>query len=127
MRSSLYALVLAAGLGAAVFAPGCHPDPGYGPAAAPFTLGALEVDVAKPIDDVNRAVLTAMSDLNLNVTEHAKDSFGAHVVAKEAEGGDIKVNMVANSPAITRISIRVGLLGDEGKSRRILRAIQDKL
>lgn len=133
MNSKTRALALALGLGAAVFVSGSlvatqvvAASPAE-PPVAEYMLGTLKVDLQKPIDDVYRAAVTAMDKLQLTVTEKSKDELGARLVAREVQGGDIKIDIVSVSPQLTHLTIRIGLLGEEAKSRAILKAIEDNL
>lgn len=92
-----------------------------------YSLGALEADVPASLDDLYRAALEVTANLGLAVTEGSRDKLGAHVVARQAQGGDVKIDFEAKSEFITHVSIRIGLLGDEAKSRRIIQQIEEAL
>lgn len=129
MRTTIHALALAAALGTAASFSGCYTAtaPLPGTVSYAYVLGALEADLDDPLDDVYRATVAAAAKLQLAVTDQAKDAFGAHVEIKEAQGGDIKIALLAKGPDVTHVAVRVGIVGDETKSRRIMKAIQDNL
>lgn len=133
MRSMMCGLALAAGLGVAISATGCLATSGVlagvatGAAVYIYVTGTLTADFPKPIDDVYRATLAAVTKLQLSVVDHSKDNLSAHILATEAQGGDIRITLVSKEPNVTQVNIRVGILGDGEKSRKIMKTIEDNL
>lgn len=52
---------------------------------------------------------------------------GAFFLARADGGGEIRIRLISKSAAVTKISIRVGLLGDQALSRLILETIDGHL
>jgi hypothetical protein len=51
----------------------------------------------------------------------------AFIHTREAQGRMIRISLERKSPIVTKINIRVGLLGDQPMSRLVLGAIQSRL
>ena len=73
---------------------------------------------------VTRAVL---EELKLNVIKDSKDAISAVIVALDAEDKKITIKLSGTTQRTTEISIRVGLFGDESKSRLIYQKIHDSI
>jgi hypothetical protein len=71
------------------------------------------------MDTVYNAALQAMSKLELNLVDKAKDAFGAKVVAKSSDDKRIVVEIKQTKDSKTMYSIKVGAFGNEERSRMI--------
>jgi hypothetical protein len=92
-----------------------------------YSQGEVWSTVRGSLDDAYEATTLALDELGLRVVQEARDAFGAHVVATQVQGPRVSVDLVSEAERVTRIGVRVGLLGDEEKSRAILRAIRENL
>jgi hypothetical protein len=121
---ALVAFVSVAGLAL----PGCLAAAGAAAVGAyAYTHGEVWATVRGSLDDAYAATTLALDELGLRVVQEARDAFGAHVVATQVQGPRVSVDLVVEASRVTRIGVRVGLLGDEEKSRAILRRIQENL
>ena len=92
-----------------------------------YVSGDLESVEAKNIDVVYSASLEAAKELQLAVLSKSKDALTATITARDAEDKKVQIKMKAESELTTKISIRVGTLGDETKSQRIYQKIYNNL
>lgn len=131
-RSALLRLrVLAAAslLGAAVFTSGCVAIAAAGAATAGvvWVRGALETHVERDLTRVHRATQEAMKELEFPIFTDRKSGVDAEVVARTALDKKITVVLRQVTPNTTKITIRVGLVGDEAMSNTILERIRARL
>jgi hypothetical protein len=128
MRTLLAPMV--AGVVCAMALPGClaaAAGAAAGVGAYAYAHGELWATVYGSLDDAYQASTIALEELGLRVVQEAHDTFGAHIVATETQGGDVSVDLVPEAERVTRIGVRVGTFGDQRKSRTVLRKIQDNL
>jgi hypothetical protein len=92
-----------------------------------YERGELRTTIDAPLDDVYNAATTALEQLELPMTDHAKDAFSAHITATQAQGGNVSIDLTRESEDVTRVGVRVGTFGDESTSRVILQRIRDAL
>lgn len=92
-----------------------------------YIRGDLEVTESAKLDDVYRATEKAVTKLELNVTSKTKDALSATVIARDAQDKKITIRLKATAEGSTTISIRIGLFGDEAKSRIIYDKIRKNL
>ena len=92
-----------------------------------YIKGDLEAVEDADIDRVYAAAESAADDLGLSVISKKKDKLSANIVARDAEDKKIDISMTAKSEGTTKISIRVGIFGNETKSRLIYNKIKEHL
>jgi hypothetical protein len=100
---------------------------GAGAGTVAYIRGDLEAEEAKGIDAVYKATLKAMDELELAVNQKSKDEMTATVATRDAEDKKITVKLKATATNSTKISIRIGIFGDETKSRLIYEKIKENL
>ena len=100
---------------------------GAGAAGTVYVMGKLEERVEASISKVQEATVAGLKDLNLPIHKNEGDKLSAQIESKTADDKTIwiKANFVTES--LTELTIRVGLTGDEQRSREILRAIKRHL
>lgn len=127
MRKGQFFLILAL-VSTAVAIQGCVVAAvGAGMGTVAYVMGDLEVVEAKDIGTVYEATEKALEQLELNVTKKAKDATAAVIVARDAMDKKIKIRLSAKPDKITKLSIRVGMFGNEAKSRLIYDQIKKNL
>jgi hypothetical protein len=89
--------------------------------------GDLEAVESRNLADVYEATLKAAEQLELRTTKESKDALSAVIVARDAQDKKVTIKLRAPSEESTKISIRVGVFGDETKSRLIYQKIHDNL
>jgi Protein of unknown function (DUF3568) len=115
-------------VGAAVLVQGCLVAAvGVGAGTVAYLRGDLKAVEAKDIDTVYAAAKTAAKQLELTVTKDTKDEMSAVIVARDAQDKKITITLKAPTEDTTEISVRVGIFGNETKSRRIYEQIKENL
>lgn len=108
---------LAAAIGAGVI--------GVGTVA--YIRGDLEAIETQNIDVVYEATRKAMKQLGLQMIKERKDLDSGLVVARDAEGKEAKITLKSTEHGGTKVSVRVGLFGDQARSLLIYQKIHDNL
>jgi hypothetical protein len=100
---------------------------GAGAAGTVYVMGKLEERVEASVPKVRKATIAGLNDLNLPIHKNDGDKLSAQIESKTADEKTIwiKINFVTES--LSELTIRVGLTGDEQRSREILRAIKRHL
>ncbi len=92
-----------------------------------YIKGDLEAVEAKNIDAVYAATKEAMKQLRYSVTRESRDAISGVITARDAQDKKVTVKLNSTAEAVTKISIRVGLFGNETKSNLIYQTIHDNL
>lgn len=113
-------------------APGCVPAAilaggAAGAAGVAWVKGRLEKTVAVPLDRVHQAALASLKAFELPVIKDRKDKMSAVVTARFADGKYVEIRLTSLAESSTKLSIRVGVFGDEARSRRLLKEIRRHL
>jgi hypothetical protein len=125
----LNALALAAALAATsgcfLAAVGAAGAAGAGGGA--YGRGELDATLDGPYDAVISASDSALERLQFARIRETKDAFPAEIVARTAEDKKVDVKVAKEADRLTKVSIRIGLFGDEEKSKAVLENIRDEL
>lgn len=100
---------------------------GAGAGTAIYAMGDLEVVVAKDISFTYHASLRALEQLELRVSSKVKDALAAKIIARDAQDEKITIKLASTAEDTTKLNIRIGLFGNETKSRLIYEQIQKSL
>lgn len=122
-----WSLTLAA---AAFSGPGCAAlviGAAGGAAGAVYVMGKLQEELPRDVPTVHEAVVAALNDLGLAPTENRSDKVSAHLESRFADDTKVWIDLDALDTSRTKLTIRVGLTGDEVRSRRILDAVKRRL
>lgn len=92
-----------------------------------YVMGDLEAVESKELSIVHEATLEAVKELELNVTKDMKDALSAVIVVRDAQDKKVTIKLKATAEETTQLSIRVGLFGNETKSRLIYQKIHENL
>ena len=98
-----------------------------GAAGAVYVMGKLQDEVNRPLPVVHEAAVAAMKDLELKLSEDRADKLSAHMESAFSDGPHVWIDMESVSDSRCRLTIRVGLTGDEVRSRKIHDAIKQHL
>src|SRR5687768_4237583 len=98
-----------------------------GVAGAVYVMGKLQEELNHPIVAVHEATLQGLRDLNLPISEDKADKLAAHVESKLADGTHVWVDLDSVADSRTKLTIRVGVVGDEARSRKIFAVIKTHL
>jgi hypothetical protein len=116
--------------GVSLVAGGCLAVAAAGAAAAgtyAYVNGSLQGHEEAGVDRLHNAALGAMEQLGFHVKDDKVDATSAHIVAEEADGTDVKINIDSENDRLSKIGIRVGLLGDKPMSQMIYDKIKANL
>ena len=109
---------------------GCGRPTIIGSDAAVYSSGSgkLYAVASQDMNSVYLATLEALKQLELEVTEKAKDIFIAKIVAKAADGKKITIWIEPGPDDSSELSIKTGkVFGEEDRSRVIYKQIQQNL
>lgn len=121
-------LGLLLGLVGALAIPGCVvAAAGAGAGGAAYALGKLVVLVDSPVKEVAAAAEGALKDLDIAVSESRSTALDAEIRGKTAQNDSVAVYVERKTEKSSEITIRIGVFGDEAKSRAILDKIKARL
>ena len=98
-----------------------------GAASVVYVKGKLHEQFSAPLNKVHEATLASLKEFELPVKEDKKDKLTAKVRSQLADGDLVWIDMHSLAESSTRITIRVGIFGDESRSRRLLERIRSHL
>lgn len=100
---------------------------GAGVAGATYVMGKLEDEINAPVSKVQRAAVAALKSLELPVDKQRGDKLAAELESETADQKKVWISITSLTSSRSKVVIRVGLLGDEARSRQILQAIHMRL
>jgi hypothetical protein len=100
---------------------------GAGGAGVIWYRGKLEETLPTSVPRIHKAVQKGLKDMKINITEDRVDKLTLEVRGVLADGKKIWIDAKSITPSSTKLSIRVGLLGDKDFSLRIRDAIKRRL
>lgn len=100
---------------------------GAGAGTVMYTMGDLEAVLPADIDSAYDAAQKSLVQLELKISSKAKDALAAEIIARDAQDKKVTVKLKSTSQYSTELNIRVGVFGDEDKSRLIYEQIQKNL
>ncbi len=89
--------------------------------------GKLVETMPASVPSVHRATKAGLKDLNINITEDKSDSLTSKISGLLADGKKVWVDAESTGTSTTKLTIRVGILGDKAFSLRIRDAIKRHL
>jgi hypothetical protein len=95
--------------------------------AEAFLHGELQAARLVTLEHAINASLTAMDELQLQVRTKRVSDRNAFVMAKAKGGREFQLSFRSDSPIVTKISVRVGVMGDQAVSRLVLSIIDSHL
>ena len=98
-----------------------------GAAGAVYVSGQLKDRLEAPVPRVHQATVAALKDLDLPILKEKGDKLSAHVETQFADDKYVWIAIEADGEEAAKITIRVGVIGDEAKSRAILEAVRRHL
>lgn len=98
-----------------------------GAAGAVYVMGKLKDEVNHPVPVVHEATVAAMNDLELKLSEDKADKVSAHMESEFSDATRVWIDLESVSDSRCRLTIRVGLSGDEIRSRKIYDTIKQHL
>ena len=92
-----------------------------------YIKGDLEAIVTNDLNSVYKATKKAAEQLELGITKDSKDALSAVITARDAHDKKIIIKLKATVEGPTELSIRVGIFGNEIRSRLIYNQIRNNL
>jgi hypothetical protein len=92
-----------------------------------YSWGELNATESAGIEKVYDASLKAVEELKLPIIQKGVDSMSGKIIARDVEDKKIIITLTAATGGMTKMSIKVGTLGDEGKSKLIYEQIKKKM
>jgi len=106
---------------------GCGRPNLIGTDAAVYSQGKLYAVSGQDLNRVYGATVTALQQLEIEITETAKDVFYAKIVGKVADGKTVTIRLEPGADNVTELRIKSGTFGNEKRSRVIYEKIQQNL
>jgi len=106
---------------------GCGRPNLIGTDAAVYSTGKLYAVSGRDMTSVYKASVKALEQLEIEVTETAKDVFYAKVIGKVADGKTVTIRLEPGADNVTNLRIKAGTFGNEERSRVIYKQIQQNL
>jgi hypothetical protein len=126
MRRLIIGLVMGmvvSGCAVAVLATGA----GLGAGTYAWLKGELKRTYPATYDAVWNASSDALQSLEMPVVSQQRDALKGTIMAKRADGSDVRVDVKYLTENTTQVSIRIGLFGDRPDSARVHETIQARL
>lgn len=98
-----------------------------GAGAVAYVRGELESSVPHDLDTTYAAARNALADMKFSVIEDKKSMLDAEFVSRTALDKKVTIKLERITDAMTKIHIRVGLVGDQQLSLTILDKINAEL
>jgi len=92
-----------------------------------YAKGALVRNMDESVAELHKASLAAFKDLKFFVVSDELNKHSAVIKAEYEDGQKIQVNVDALTEFVSKITIRVGIIGDQEESQAIFNAIQKRL
>ena len=92
-----------------------------------YMMGKLTEELSYDVPVVHGAALNAIKKLGLTLSEDRADTLSAHMESEFADRAHVWIDLESVGESRTRVTIRVGLTGDEVRSRKILDMIKQSL
>lgn len=100
---------------------------GAGTSAIAFATGELRSREPTPLAEVDAAVASAVDVLGYDEVETERDADRIRWRARTAAGDRVDIRLLAKGRDSTELGIRIGVFGDEAKSRLVLEQIHQAL
>lgn len=98
-----------------------------GIAGTVYVKGKLETELEAPVPKVQQAAVGSLKSLALPISKQKGDKLAAEVESKTADGKRVWIHVESISQSRSKVTIRVGYMGDENRSRRILDGMRARL
>jgi hypothetical protein len=92
-----------------------------------YSWGVLNATESASIEKVYDASLKAVEELKLPIIQKGVDLMSGKIITRDVEDKKIIITLTAATGGMTKISIKVGTLGDEEKSKLIYEQIKKKM
>lgn len=95
---------------------------------AVYVNGELEVAYRVPFLDVWAATQDAFTEMQFKIVDaRIRSDYKALLFAEELSGRSTSVAVTSRTPVVTKVTIRVGIVGDQSLSRLVMDRIEAKM
>jgi uncharacterized protein DUF3568 len=98
-----------------------------GAAGTVYVMGKLKDEMNSDVSTVHKATVAALAELELKVLEDKSDKVTAHVESEFSDSEHVWIDMESLTGSRTSLTIRVGVMGNEVRARKIHDAIKRHL
>jgi hypothetical protein len=88
-----------------------------------YIKGQLKEEMSASVTAVHNASISTLKEFNLPVIEDNHDKLSAKIKSRFADGQDVWIEIESVTAESCKMTIRVGIMGDERKSRQLLDAV----
>jgi hypothetical protein len=122
----LRAVFAALALATSAFTSGCFivVAGAAGAGTVAYIRGELDATVGGPYDRVIDASNRALDQVQFVKISERKDAFSAVIIARTAEDKRVRIRLTREGDRLTRVEIRIGVFGNEERSRAVLERIE---
>ena len=92
-----------------------------------YVKGELKSTFEAGIERTYAAARKAVDQLGFTVKQEGKDALEGRIVAHQADGTEVKINLTRKGENLTEVGVRVGTFGNESHSRIIMDKIKANL
>ena len=92
-----------------------------------YEKGRLSQTLNASVPRAHAATVAALKDLHMPIIEDRHDSLTARMKSRLATGEDVRIGMDYATADTSKVSIRIGVLGDRAKSLMIFERIRAEL
>ncbi len=92
-----------------------------------FATGSLSKNLDATTETVHKASLKGLEDLRAIVISEDLSSLKSEIHAEGEDGKKISINIESLTEQASKIKIRVGTIGNESDSLRVLKAITNRI
>jgi hypothetical protein len=92
-----------------------------------YVKGELEATLDAGMDKSYDATLKALDQLQIVPTQKLKDSLSAEIIARTSDDTKITIKLARVDEKITKMTIRVGVFGDQAQSTAIYERVKQNL
>lgn len=100
---------------------------GAGSSAIAFATGELQSTEAHPLDEFDAACAVALDEMAYSEIDVVREADRIRWRAKTSGGDPVDVRLQAKGPQETDLRIRIGVFGNESRSRLLLEQIHQAL
>lgn len=98
-----------------------------GLSAVAYVNGEIQAAEVAKFDRVVAATQRSLARLEFKVKRVSTEENGTFIEAEEIGGRTVSIAILRKTPAVTKITIRFSVLGDQPMSRLLIAVIQDEL
>jgi len=98
-----------------------------GAGAVVYVRGELQASLDSGYESVTKAANRAMDQLQFRKISESRDALKDVLIARTADDTRVEITVIKVSEVLTKVEIRVGVLGDQTVSMTILEKIRSSL